>query len=381
MNITANLSGVMPEKALNNMFISSKGLKGNNGAFLKILSQLNNGKAGSNILNQVETAESSELSTVDMVSLCRLIDFVPLQDEGYEFNSENTEDEPEIKEDKTSAKLLNFISMMNYGIQADENAKLVKLFPENIGNLEPKTIVSTNATNYESLDHYVNKEIPLSPKIMNSLDNEQILTEIQHEKSNNETLVLNEHQKNETDFNSEMISPDRIFVPQDTKIIQVSDESSMINSQVLNQVKDKIIFMKEDCDGKENIKYVTMELKPKQLGKVDIKMTIEDGKMTVEIKALNKDTQNILHSKVSELAEVLKGTTNSSVNIIVKGHELPNGHQVMQNENNEHRYNENYDQENGHGRHRNFYSKQEDENNTDEEDVFAKLMNLRSEML
>jgi flagellar hook-length control protein FliK len=93
----------------------------------------------------------------------------------------------------------------------------------------------------------------------------------------------------------------------------VSDESSKIGNEVLSQVEDKIIMMTKD-----GIKYVSMELSPESLGKIDIKMFIEKEQMTVEIVALNKDTEKILVLHADELANILNKENDTSVNVVVK---------------------------------------------------------------
>ena len=104
--------------------------------------------------------------------------------------------------------------------------------------------------------------------------------------------------------------------------ITISDGSTEIKSQILSQVKDKIIIMTGNNHDSNGIKTITMQLKPQDLGKVDIKMSYDNDNLTVEIKALNEETQKVLSSNINELRELLSKTSEADVKIIVKPYEL-----------------------------------------------------------
>ncbi|MGB4439507.1 MAG: flagellar hook-length control protein FliK [Sedimentibacter sp.] len=152
------------------------------------------------------------------------------------------------------------------------------------------------------------------------------------------------------------------------KIIEVSDESSQIKNPVLSQVEDKIVYM--SSGETEGTKHVTMELNPENMGKVDIKMTFENNKITVEIKVSNEETQKILSSNSEELAKVLNKSAETSVTVIVKPYESQYGRNPLD-----------YDsQNNRHGRQRNNNDYYYDNNNDDSEEdsVFSQIINLRA---
>nr|WP_312577374.1 flagellar hook-length control protein FliK [Sedimentibacter sp.] len=95
---------------------------------------------------------------------------------------------------------------------------------------------------------------------------------------------------------------------ENNKIIEISDESTKIKDAVLSQVEDKIIFMAKE---KEGTQQVTMELNPKNLGKVNVKMSVEPEKITVEIMALDQKTSSILVSNTQELTKALQNNFNN----------------------------------------------------------------------
>lgn len=165
------------------------------------------------------------------------------------------------------------------------------------------------------------------------------------------------------------------------KIITISDESTKIKSQVLSQVKDKIIIMTEKGEDLNGIKTITMKLQPQNLGKVDIKLIYENNKLTVEVKAFSEETQKILSSNTGELKDMLRKSSEADVNIIVKPYEFEQKHQPIHNyqnnkQGNEQNFYQNNDQ-NHQGRQRNkYYNYNNIKQN--KEDVFSELVDLNN---
>ncbi len=208
-----------------------------------------------------------------------------------------------------------------------------------------------------------------SENIIKNIKNEETSPlKLKEEKENNFDATVNIHAASETTaMHGEKI------------IVNISDEASQLRPQILNQVSDKIKVMAEKGEAPGSIKHVEMELNPEHLGKVNIKMTFDNDKITVEIKALNKETQKILSSGTGELSEILKKSTDLPVGIVVKNDENQSkglqNHYNNWNENN--RSNENYDQQGGRGRQRNHYYN-EAAGKENEENIFSELINIRS---
>lgn len=188
--------------------------------------------------------------------------------------------------------------------------------------------------------------------------------------------------KNEINLHAEMLANNKTLNEGQNKIVNVSDESTQIKSQVLSQIKDKIVIMAEKgTETGDTVKHVTMELHPNDLGKVDIKMTIVNNKVSVEVKALNEETQKIIASSADELAKILS-KTSEVVNIVVKSNDLSHEHQQINyynrdvNEQNNNPDDQNYDQ----GRQKNnyYHSNEDNKNIDDDDDTFSELINLRS---
>lgn len=199
-------------------------------------------------------------------------------------------------------------------------------------------------------------EISISNRIENTNDTQGLKTAIEFSKKQiNESAYL------------EMPEAD---IDLKNKIITISDGSTEIKSQVLSQVKDKIIIMTQNSQDSNNIKTITMELRPQALGKVEIKMSYENNKLTVEIKASNEETQKILSSNTDELRDLLNKTSDADVKIIVKTHE-PDSQNILN-------YQDNLYQDNEHNHQGRQHSKYYGDNDfkTKEEDVFSDLIDL-----
>ena len=192
--------------------------------------------------------------------------------------------------------------------------------------------------------------------------------------------------KNEIDSKANLLMANNKAVAEEQNhIITVSDEASEIRSQILSQITDKIVIMAKKPDSEGSIKYVTMELQPHGLGKVDIKMAFEDNKLKVEIKALNEETQKILQSNVKDLADILNKVSKTLVDIIVKdnnynryeSHVVSNDHNNQQQEqHNYNRENQDNDEARQQGRNKEGYFYQKENSDKDEKDVFSQMINL-----
>jgi flagellar hook-length control protein FliK len=283
------------------------------------------------------------------------------------------------KEDKIYSQtvLNNFMIMMNYNfnnekiniekLPTEESEMQVGILPMNVK--EPNNLQMPQSKTNDTFDF--SKVVTKDSILKSNYNVEKLVAEIEGN---------SEKQKNEFNFNVETQMPKEYFINGDNKIITLSDESSRIKSQVLSQLKDKIVFHTEKAPTSKNeIKHVTMELQPHNLGKVDVKITFQDNKITVEIKALNEETQKILSSNAGELANILNKSTESSINIVVKNSELQHERQQLSyNQSQEQSYNESYDQNDGHGRQRGFYYKENKNKDSDEDSTFTELINLRN---
>ncbi|MGD9568629.1 MAG: flagellar hook-length control protein FliK [Sedimentibacter sp.] len=315
-------------------------------------------------------------------------------------SDEITLEKTEIEDNSKSIKdnlVNNVMNMVSYFNPAIEKINFEKLSKENIKDLNAYNNPDMNINTAQYIKHGSINQVSTAKdnvQVSTLKDNVQEfkLTDGQpHLSIQAEKLIVeiegNKNKlKSEINFNVEMLSPKEPIIQGENAIITVSDESSNINSQVLAQVKDKIVFMVDEGKGEGNIKQVTMELQPHNLGKVDIKMTFEDNKITVEVKALNEETQKILSTNAKELANILSKTTESSINVVVKNYESHFEHNPLNNqsyeqrnyENYEQRNNENYNQDNGHSRQRNYYTDENKKEDKEDDSIFSQLINLRN---
>lgn len=255
---------------------------------------------------------------------------------------------------------LNMLQNLNQGIYqnslySDGNASYSNVKPSVIDAEQPRA------------EQMYSEKAVLSPQA------EKLITEIESRRSK---------LKNDINSNAEMLnaSVNKGITSENNKIIQLNDESTQIKSQVLDQVKDNIIMLKDinTVDG-NTAKQVTMELYPRELGKVDIKMTVVDNKMTVEVKALNEETQKILASGADELLKALNKTVET-INIVIKSNDSSQEHHLTnyydkENQNNE--YNQD-DQNLDHDNKRRNHYFYDDDGKSSDDDTFSELINLRS---
>jgi len=166
-------------------------------------------------------------------------------------------------------------------------------------------------------------------------------------------------------FNSEAVNGKVTAFADYNKIIEVSDESAKINQSVLAQVEDKIVMM-----AKDGTQQVTMELFPENLGKVNIKMSIEAEKMIVEIMSLDGKTGNILALNAPELTKALQNNfSNGTVHVTVTDNSL---NQYNQNSLN---YNQQQSEKQRSSRDQNFNNNTED---IKEDFTTTEMINLRN---
>lgn len=371
-NLLSLTAGKIPNNLTNNNVVNM-----DKGAFLNLMTQLINENQNQN--PNMSNSALPELNIMDIISKNNSnIDLINMDNLNLDEAMLSEVDKEKFKTQTTSS-LENFISMFNYSNFSNKIVNNEKEFE--LGNTiftaektVPMNFKESQTTNkpMDDLGEQVKMENTLKMEKANtsslSVQAEKLISEIENNK---------ESFKKEIDYNIQLLSG-KTTVQLDNKIITISDESSKLKPQIMAQVKDKITFMASEVPSLGNIKQVTMELQPHNLGKVDIKMTFEDDKITVEVKALNEETQKILSSNIEELSKALSKTTETSVKVLVKSESLFEQH-ITQYETNEQRFRDTYDQENnGQNRQRNYYFNQENEKDNDEESIFSELINLRN---
>lgn len=409
MNGNVNLNAMMTQVPSNMMQISNNKLSANNQAvamdknsFAKMLAKMN----GINELNGATDQINTQLNgtnnflIMDIMQENNLIDSMVFND------TNGIVAEGEEKQD-IEKNLETFImhNAYNFGIPSIISTKLnvdndslsneylqnpVSFDLEALGALETvgNNIMSKDYKfNNENKDNHFqllnfeteleadkNQEAASKESLNLSFSAEKLITEIEKHREN---LIK------KIDFNVNMLTANKTSA-EGQNIIKISDESNELKPQIMSQVKDMIVFTAEQGpEPGSTIRNVTMELTPASLGKVEIKMSFDDNKVTVEIKALNEETQKLIASNVDELAVIL-GKTSETVNIVFKSPNSLHEHQLYtynqdNNKNNEQQFNQDA-QNNGHGRQKNNYYYNEDSNSKEDDDTFSQLINLRTKI-
>lgn len=387
MNVNMNLNNLLTNQVQNAAIQQNGNLKNpDNGSFINMLNMLMTQNSATDSSGFSNVGDSSE-NAMELLLENNINDFINLadsdisDDESISFFTElNKEEKTDLKEVNNNLISMlggyNFIHsfIKNPDIEAAKEAysAINSNYDKNIKNtvyfVNPKAYGIAKDVTKNNQQGIVNKnaaqlsEVSVKENVEDlSFSAEKLISQIESDKNKF---------KEEFNYQVELTENNKPIIGGNNKIIEVSDESSQIKSSVLSQVKDKIVFMaSEGPDGTEGTKQVTMELNPENMGKVDIKMTFENNKITVEIKALNEETHKILSSNAEELAKALNKNAETNVNITVKPHESQYGQNPLD-------YNS---QNNGHGRQKNnnfYYSNESDD--SEEDSVFSQIINLRT---
>ncbi len=166
---------------------------------------------------------------------------------------------------------------------------------------------------------------------------------------------------NSQQFNEGIADPNQLKVNEITVKYQpitenVNTEDAELRNQIINQIKDQMLLVKSE--GKD---VFTMQLNPEELGKLDVKMILENGSLSVEILATNQKAYELILSSMGDLKNLLE---NSLINKDVM--EVDSQKQY-------------YDQEGGN---QNFSGQQEkdDEQNENDSRVIQNILELEEEV-
>jgi hypothetical protein len=94
-------------------------------------------------------------------------------------------------------------------------------------------------------------------------------------------------------------------------IIQVSDTPANVAKSACNQVADNV-----QANYKAGNSQFQIDLFPQNLGKVSVKLAVQDGVLTVEIAAANPKTQSMLMSSTNEIKSMLQTAVSQPVQVL-----------------------------------------------------------------
>jgi len=216
-----------------------------------------------------------------------------------------------------NANLKNLVFNENLGSNGKNIQEIIKsTIPENSSLAKNSFVVEGTENKQQNSDLY---------KALITSEKQNVLGNINSNVGSlKEDLVAKvnkskENFKEEIDLSRGIVENKNAILGNNNKIIEVSDESSQIKTAVLSQIEDKIVVM---ANQKGETQQVMMELFPKNLGKVNIKMSMDAEKITVEIASLSEETGKILMSNIKELTSALQNTINREVNISVTSNKI-----------------------------------------------------------
>lgn len=94
-------------------------------------------------------------------------------------------------------------------------------------------------------------------------------------------------------------------------VVAISDASTQIQKPVLQQVTDQIVY-----NYNRNKPEFKMDLYPENLGKVSVKLSIENSILTVSLSADNPKTQSLLMSNAGHIQSMLQNTVSRNVQVV-----------------------------------------------------------------
>lgn len=394
MNSSMNISNMSINQIPSQVTGNNQQANMNKGEFLNMLQILMTKNNGSQTMTQqsysstdsnfMELLLGSDLNNFDAIASSNVVNSEDI------FNGINRE-EKQLSENDVQ----NFVGMLETLQIVNPNITKLEMPTDNLVYNNGMTEKGSNISNLINLGNYQNSSNSI-PKNLNTLEDGTVVNlevpinenqQTQSLSASAEKLIseIEGHRdkfKNKLDNQAELLIKNKPLTENQNKIITISDESTEIKSQVLSQVKDKIVFMAgEGAESNNTVKQVTMELHPHDLGKVNIKMTYENDKITVEIKALNEETQKILSSNAGELTDILKKTTEAVVNVEVKpfNSEKPTNYSPNNDQNYQQDYNQDNNQSNENAKQGNSYHHKDGNNKSNEkDDTFSQLINLRN---
>lgn len=93
-------------------------------------------------------------------------------------------------------------------------------------------------------------------------------------------------------------------------VVPISDASTRIQRPVLQQVTDQIVY-----SFNQNKSEFQMELYPEHLGKVSVKLSMENSTLTVSLSADSPKTQSLLMSHAGHIQSMLQNTVDRNVQV------------------------------------------------------------------
>ena len=154
------------------------------------------------------------------------------------------------------------------------------------------------------------------------------------------------------------------FMQSGNVIIKISDAASSTAKTVCHQVADQI-----SVNYKAGNPQFQMDLFPKNLGKVTVKLAVENGALTVEIAAANPKTQSMLLSNTGEIRSMIESTVHQPVQVLEPSQDKQ-WYQQGQDQSGSQQQQERQQQNSG-------YRTKEDDTNLGTDDFLAVMQQLR----
>lgn len=217
------------------------------------------------------------------------------------------------------------------------------------GISEQKTAVVQTATVAQTAEAFDRTDMPGSPK--NTLQAETL----QPSKPGSQTQMVTQDQNAEQTKIQNTVCTEVLTYPQDTEQVKMTDQSlsadyigsqNAVRTEVLGQttqtfeqvkstvqtqnaVRNQVVYQINSHFDKGQQKF-EMQLYPEDLGKVNVKMKVENSNLIVEISAASTKAQSIILANADDIKAILQSQMNRDVQIAI-----PQDQKLMQQSYNE----------------------------------------------
>lgn len=224
-----------------------------------------------------------------------------------------------VQSEAGSPSAANFTVQAPQGTQPPKTAKAHDAVPQTAAAASPfakETAPQLTAPSEEKAGQSVSKEQPAQP-----VQKQESLLPAVEEKSSSQSetpsvqeSLLPKVQKADAGDDKPQVASDsssfRDLLQTGNVIIKISDAPSGTQKAVVRQVAEQITV-----NYKSGNPQFEMQLFPKDLGKVTVKLGIEKGALTVEIFAANPKTQSMLLSDSGQIRSLIESTVHQPVQV------------------------------------------------------------------
>lgn len=201
--------------------------------------------------------------------------------------------------------LINKLNTQNQLKQVDE-----------LGEVNPEKDVTVNQTNQNEKVEVNQNNIQVKTEKTANMETSSLKVDVLEKQDVKEQVPAkfekNLDEKENLKLNEQTVLQDKpVVLTRDMGFVKISDVSSKLDVSLQQQITNNI-----KANVKEGKTEFTMQLFPKDLGKVSVRMVAENGLITIEMVAENPKTQSLLLSNSTAIKEIVETATSTNTQIV-----------------------------------------------------------------